>query len=314
MKKNALAVVLTLFIVLTSVIPSPAEDGDSMNVIYTKNDFMLDVMVAEELGFFKMVGLDFNPVFIRDRLTLSGLQRDEVDGAFSSSPAALKARENGLELVMVSGLGIRTFDYYVLADSPIQSIKDFEGKKIGNAPPPGGPAFGLTHDLEKMGIKAEIIEIRNKSQRASALLSRQVEAVYGTPYFKAQLGPEVRKVHTSTISKYLWNSCGWWFKASYIKEHPRAIRKFVDGQLLGRFYIRRHPEEAKKILAKQLNLDLSKFKEDIQLPYFEMPVAVYQYGLLKTAEILVKYGQLNEVPDVTKCVDPRFSVVIDQDY
>ena len=291
-----------------------AEAKDSMKVIYSKNDFMLDVMVAQEKGFFEMLDLDFEPIHMTGPMTLSGLQRDEVSGCFTSSPAALAANQSGMRLIMVSGLGLRSFDYYVLADSPIQSIHDFEGKRIGNSAPPGGPAFGLTYDMEKLGIKAEIIIIRNASQRASALLSGNVDAVYGTPYFKAQFGSQVRKVHTSTITKYLWNSCGWWFKPDYIEKHPLAIKKFVDGQLMGRFFIRNNPKEALDIMARQLNLDLTQFKEPVPIPYFDMPITVYQYGLQKTAEILVKYGHLKAVPDVTRLVDPRFSVVIDQDY
>ena len=292
------------------------EPVEKMRVVYTPYDFLLDGMIAVENGYFKTLGLDFVPVTIEggSAAIISTLQRGEIDGCFIASSSALVAVEKGIDLVQVAGVGDQTFDIYVLKDSPIQSLKDCEGRKIGNYPKPSGPWLALKYDLDRLKIKADVIDMKTEDVMVSALLSGQIDAAEGTSYMEAQCGGKIRKVHSCAASKYIYNSCGWWFKKQFVADHYGAVKRFVDGLLLGRLYITEHPDEAVKILAKSRKIRLEDLSVQIRLPRFDLPVTVYQFGLSKTNEIMREYGLIEKTLDVSKIVDPRFSLVVDQAY
>lgn len=291
-------------------------ESDAMRVVYTAYDFTLDFQVALEKNYFAQVGLDLTPVTIQGGTAniISTLHRGEVNGCFLASSGALVSVSKGIPLVQVAGVGIQTFDFYVRKDSPINSIKDFEGKKIGNFPKPSGPWLALQYDLDAQNIHPEVISMSSYSEILSAVLTDRLDAGTFTPYVLAGAPNSLKKVHSSTISKYLYNSCGWWFKPEFIEANPAVIEKFVKGLTKGREFIRDHKDEAIAILVKNLKLNPADFKADIALPHFDLPVTVYQYGLEKTSEIIMKYGLIEEKPDVATMVDSRFVHVVDQPY
>jgi ABC-type nitrate/sulfonate/bicarbonate transport system substrate-binding protein len=116
------------------------------------------------------------------------------------------------------------------------------------------------------------------------------------------------------MSKYIWNSCGWWFKPEFIKEYPEAIKRFVEGLAMARTFISENYDESINILAKARFIDLAKMKTPIKLPQFDNPPVIYKYGLEKTAEIMVDYGLLRTMPKIDDYVDGRFAKAIVTDY
>lgn len=290
-------------------------EREAMRVVYSAYDFTLDFLVALEEGYFAEAGLDLTPVSIEGGTStiISTLHRNEVDGCFLASSGAVVSVGKGIPLVQVAGIGIQTFDFYVLKDSPINSIKDLAGKKIANIPKPSGPWLALQHDLDEQNIKAQVIPMGSSSVMAS-LLTGQVDAGSLVPYNFASDPDALKKVHTSTISKYLYNSCGWWFKRDFIAANPGAIEKFVKGLTRGREFIRDHKKEAVAVLVKHMKLNPDDFQGNLALPSFDLPVTIYQYGLDRTADIVVKYGLIDKKPDVAAMVDGRFARVVDQPY
>lgn len=311
---------LTLLLTICSAPVLYAEDASAemphMKLVYSPYDFTLDVLVAIEKGFFKQAGLDLEPVSLEGgtAVIISTLHRGEVDGCFISSSGALTAIDKGIPLVMVSGIGNRTFDFYTLKDSPVNTLADFEGRKVGNAPRPGGPWLALIYDLETNGINATSMDVKFESDRLSGLLSGQLEIINGSSYIQAFYGDSVKKVWVCTASKYIWNSCGWWFKPEYLEENPEAVKRFVEGITLARTWMSEHYDETVAMLAKSRHLDLKKLQMPLPLPTFDIPPVVYKYGLRKTAEIMLKYDLIKNQPDIDASVDGRFAKVIDTDY
>jgi ABC-type nitrate/sulfonate/bicarbonate transport system substrate-binding protein len=196
----------------------------------------------------------------------------------------------------------------------VKSIKDFQGRKIANSPKPSGPWLALKFDLDQMGINAELVEMRSGGDRISALLTGQVDAALLSPQFQALYGKKLRLVHTSSISKYLWNSCGWWMKRDYLNAHPEAARRFVQGLAKARHLINSNPDEAVDIFSKYGHIRNTKFVEPFKLASFDEPPAVYQYGLQKVIDIMHQYGMLDKPIKAQDYVDGRFARLIDQDY
>lgn len=308
----------SLVFILVCLLPGAAvsAERDSMRVVYTAFDFTLDFLVALEKNYFAEAGLDLTPVSIEGGTStiISTLHKGEVNGCFLASSGAVISVGKGIPLVQVAGIGIQTFDFYVPKDSPIESIKDFAGRKIGNIPKPSGPWLALQYDLDEQNIQAEVIPMANYSTILASVLTGQVEVGSFVPYNFASVPDALKKVHTSTISKYLYNSCGWWFKRDFIDANPAAIEKFVKGLTRGREFIRDHKKEAVAILVKNLKLNPADFQEDLALPSFDLPVTIYQYGLDKTADIIMKYGLIDRKPEAAAMVDGRFAKVVDQPY
>ena len=313
MKKLLCCMALTL----TCLLPQTALSArDSMRVVYTTYDFTLDFQVALEKGFFKDVGLDLTPVTIQGGSAniISTLHSGDVQGCFLSSSSALVSAGKGIPLVQVAGIGVQNFDFFALKDSPIDSLADLKGKKIATFPKPSGPWLALRHDLDDQHVDAEVISMTSYGTMLSSVLTGQLAAATFNPYVLASNPDALKKVHTSTISKYLYNSCGWWFKRDYIDANAPAVEKFVKGLTKGREFIRDHKDEAVAILCRNVKLNPADFKVELQLPRFDLPVTIYQYGLQRTNEIIKKYGLIDKELNAADLVEPRFAKVVDQPY
>ncbi len=286
-----------------------AAGAEKVKIIYTSYlDFLMDLPIAIEKGYFKTLGLDVETVDIASGPTRNSLlAQDEMNGAFLPSETALTLVDKGLTMVMVSGIGNRTFDFAVLAKSPVKSLKDFEGKTIAIVPKPSNPRLALEYDLDQNHIKANLITTTTDADRLSMLLSGRVDIIFSSPPTEARLGDELRVVHTATTSKYLWNSCGWWFKPDFISKHPEAVRKFVQGLAKARQVIIEDPAEAIRVYSKYNKLKDDSYKKPFVLPQFDNPPVIYAYGLERTYKIMKEYQMLKKEIDTSTLIDGRFA-------
>jgi len=288
-----------------------------MKVIYANSfDFIMDLPIAIEKGYFKELGLDFEGVALEDNATRNSLlPKEDVHGAFLSSSLALFLIDKGLDLVLVCGIGNRTFDFAVLKDCPIKSIQDFNGKTIANVGKPQNPWLALDLDLAEFGVKpGKVVFTMDYNERISMLLAGHVDVILTSPAVAAKLGDDVRVVHSCTTSKYLWNSCGWFFKRDYLRKHPEAVKKFVDALAKARSIITDNQDEAIKTYSKYNKIDQSSFKTPFKLAQFDNPPVVYAYGLDRTYEAFRKYNLLKNEIDNKKIVDDRFAKTIWTSY
>ena len=288
---------------------SRAAEREKVKIIYASFlDFLMDLPIAIEKGYFDKLGLDVEAVDIPNSPTRNSLvPQQDINGAFLPSETALTMVDKGLDLVMVSGIGNRTFDYAVLAKSPIKSIKDFAGKTIASVPAPSNPRIALEYDLAGQGIKANIISVATDADRLSMLISEKVDVIFSSPPIEARLGDDIRVVYTASSSKYLWNSCGWWFKPDFIKAHPEAVRRFVQGLAMARTLIAKNPDEAITVYSKYNKINDASYKKPFVLPKFDNPPVIYTYGLEKTYRMIKDHRELKREIDTSKLVDGRFA-------
>jgi NitT/TauT family transport system substrate-binding protein len=301
---------------LGTPVPCRAEDNEKMKVIHSWTfDFLMDFSIAYDKGYFKEFGLDVEPVNAESTVTRSALvPNSDIDGAFLSSSNALQIIDKGVPLVQVVGIGNRSFDFAVLKDSPVKTLKDLDGKKIANTPKPSNPWIALEKDLRSGNIKVEHLMAGQDTDRISMLMTGQVDAIMIMPAAQARLGDDIRVIHSCSTGKYLWNSCGWWFKPEYVKAHPEAIKKFVQALAKARKLIHEHPDEAVSIYAKHNRLNDKAFKKPFDLAQFDDPPAIYTYGLLQTYNILKEFNVIKGDIDVNKIVDDRFAKSLKDPY
>ncbi len=312
------AISLAVLAIIPTGTANARQQMDKMRVVMTNFSITLDAMIAQEKGYFKMLGLELTPVTVKGGTAtiIPLIHSGDVDGCFLASSGAFAAYTKGVKLVQVAGNGNLSFNFYARKDSPINSLKDFAGKTIANKPRPSGPWLALRYDLDKYHIKARVINVKTDALAMSALLTGKVDIAAGEPFLLAMYPNRIKLVHTSTISKYLFNSCGWWFKADYAAKHPDAIKKFVDGLLLGRVFIRQHRDKAIGILARDTHMRLSDFKDMsvFTLPVFDIPPTIYKYGLQKMYGIFKQYHLIKGNVDIDDLIYAKDAIIIDKDY
>ena len=309
----ALAALLTL---LAFPGPAPAANGREMTVIYASYlDFLMDLPIALELGYFKEEGLDLEALDIQSSPTRNSmLPTNRVDGSFLPSETALTMADKGFYMVMVCGIGNRSFDFAVLADSPIKSIKDFQGKTIANVPKPSNPVLALNIDMAAAGVTANVITTKTAADRLAMLVSKQVDVIMSNPATEARLGDDIRIAHSCSTSKYLWNSCGWCFKPEYLEKNPESVRKFVKGLSRARELIVNDRAKAIAVYSKYNKLQDDSYKKPFALCRFDNPPVIYIYGLEKTYEMKRAEGELKNEIDLSRLVDDRFAKALSDPY
>ncbi|WP_300455093.1 ABC transporter substrate-binding protein [Desulfobacula sp.] len=318
-EKKSSRTVLIVFLIVSFILTAGnglAQSNDKMKITYASFlDFLMDLPIAIEMGYFNDLGLELEALDIASSPTRNGLlPKQDINGAFLPSQTALFYAEKGIHMVMVCGIGNRTFDFAVRSDSPIQNISDFEGKTIASVHNPSNPRLALDYDMDQAGVKANVIATKSAADRLSMLMSGKVDVIMSAPSTEARLGDGIRIVHSCSTSKYLWNSCGWWFKPDYIKAHPEAIEKFVKGLSMAREMIINDPKKAIKVFSKYNKLNDAGFKKPFELPQFDNPPAVYAYGLNKTYVMMKDYKILKTNLDIDHMVNSRFAKVLSQDY
>jgi len=172
--------ILSIILFLTL---SPAYAADKMTVLL---DWFINpdhgpIIVAEEKGYFKEVGLDVEIIPPADpsappRLVAAG----KGDIAVSYQPQLHLQIHEGLPLKRVGTLVATPLNcLLVLHDGPIKTPADLKGKKIGFSVA-GVEEAVLNAVLGKYGVSTDEIELVNVNFSLSpSLMSGQVDAVIG---------------------------------------------------------------------------------------------------------------------------------------
>ncbi|MBC5810628.1 MAG: ABC transporter substrate-binding protein, partial [Candidatus Eremiobacteraeota bacterium] len=154
---------------LAAVVPARGASPAALDITvthYPAQDYALPVVIAQQLGYFahenivvnSIVGSEGGGTTVRN-IAQGGLKLGQV-----ATPAAIKAILAGEDLRIVGG-GVQsagTISWSVKKDSPIKSIRDFVGKKVGFTNP--GSA---SEALIKMSLTANKIDIASVNLRAA---------------------------------------------------------------------------------------------------------------------------------------------------
>jgi NitT/TauT family transport system substrate-binding protein len=163
----------------------------------------------------------------------------------------------GLPLVAIGDLAYKdTMGVGVLADSPIKTPKDLEGKTVGWTPTSGEvPFFPLF--AQRAGIDQKTIKFVNMDidVRYRALMERQIDAM--TDFAVSAIPPLVSQGHPIRFLLYRNYGVRMYGSAlaatqTVIKEKPELVQAFVDGAMEGVKYCFLNPEESVEIFLKEV--------------------------------------------------------------
>ncbi len=207
------------------------------------------VYIAIKEGYFKQLGLDVNLVkFTSGPAQFAALAGGQIDLAWGGMGAFLIAKANGQDLNFISIF----MDYNPLealvvpASSPVKSIKDLAGKKVGLVT--GSDAnYGMVKAMEANGMVKGSVDLLGMAppQQIAALQSGDVDAVYLwepflTPLYEKGARPLLKLSDLNPGSAYL----GWAGKRAWLDANSDVIIKLLKGWDMGLKKMHEDPELA----------------------------------------------------------------------
>ena len=224
----------------------------------------LPFYVAVEKGYFKEAGVEVEPLKFAGaqqvmEAMLSGRADGSANGTGSANLAIGEIASPGLFKIIVSNpSNVKNVldEFLVAAASPIKSIAELKGKKVGSGPGIQNVTLCKTV-LEKNGVTdATVIELPI-GQHVAAIAAGQIDAVYtleptGTV---GRMAGITRILEAGVIAKYiLGDPMAPWFGGSasvtteFIKAQPDVARKYIAAYTRGVEFVRKQPSEARQYL------------------------------------------------------------------
>lgn len=317
MKRRVVLVFLTGFLALMVLPVGGFAQLKTVKVALTSKVVLdnLSYFVGLQMGFFKEVGIDLEPSYFRGGgEVVRGITTRATDIAGSISPAGVMiAISKGEPIKIVSaGCAPLVGIYWVVkAESPLKSVKDLKGKKVGFSSP-----GSVTHTTIQAILKAEglekdtqIVRVGSPGDSWSAVKNGVVDAGW---HVSPAVFPLVAKkeariiINASDYIKHYQQSVVAAME-DVIKKDPEMIRNFLKARAKAVKFIYENPEKTASIWAEELKLPA----EATRLAYKDIPRGFFETGAPKTENLKGSMEEamgagLKEPLDLNKIVDLRF--------
>jgi NitT/TauT family transport system substrate-binding protein len=280
--------------------------------------------VAEKLDTFKKYGIEVKLVKFQDTALIGpAIESGAVDGAAITYDQVIGNVAKGLKQSVVLTLDYSNGADAIVADSSIQSIKDFKGKKVAFNPLTPSD-FLLSYALQENNLTQKDIQVANVTPEAvpSALISGAVPI--GVTYepnisqvIKAKSKRNFKVIFSSKDAPGLITDV-LVFKKDYISKNPKEVKSFIQAYLSGLDYMKRNPKEANAIIGKWMGISEKEVQDQltgvfnpslkemtINFTKSEKIESFYRSGPL-IGDILLKKKQITNIPKTEDTIDPRF--------
>jgi ABC-type nitrate/sulfonate/bicarbonate transport system substrate-binding protein len=273
------------------------------------NFTFLPARIGADRGVFKAEGLD---VEVTDFGGGAKLQQAMVAGAIDMTVSAgtdLGFAVKGSPDIAVAAMGSRPVLGIVVAyDSPLKTIGDLKGKKIGVT-----TVGSLTEWLMKRLIAQQgwpkdavaLVPVGSDLQSQAALLTTgQIDGVVAPPAFGVQL--ELAKKARILLSGFTIGK-DFLGEAVYasnqlVQSNPDAIRRFLKGWFQNIAWMRTHKAETIELVRKYTHYtaDVESKEYDLVMPIFSPDGKFHPAAIQTLAESFVEMGTFDHPPDLAK--------------
>jgi NitT/TauT family transport system substrate-binding protein len=278
--------------------------------------------VAMAKGYFKEEGLNITGLIssagggtsLRNMLAGGGVPYGEVNPGVVVSAILAGA---DLRIVSDNVLTVAEFVWAVKLDSPIKSIKDFKGKKIGYTNP-RSTSQALARMLLQAGgyteADAELVKTGGFGEGIAALDSGQIDVAPITEPLWSKVKTKYRAVVVANdVLPPLDNVVGV-ATVEMMEKRGDFIRAVIRARRKAVIFMKEHPDEAAAIVAKEYNLDLDVAKSAVRnlvtaktqgVPYWGEG-EIHLDGLKRMIEAQRSVGAITGEVDYSKIIDTRF--------
>ena len=299
---TVVAVVLIVGIYFALIRPSEVET--TVRIGYLNIVASLPLFVAEEKGFLKDEGVKYDlTVIATSNQLVDAVVADNLDCYIESSAVPVLAVElqspGKLKVFSVSEITPEApFDaLLVKEDSPIMTLSDLAGKKIGVFP--GSTATNLLKKyLADQGLDVSSIAFvpMPPPNHLAGLLGGSVDAIHAyepTTAIALSKGG-VRKIFGSVYAEMLSpNPQGVAVVGtSFVVDHPETARRVIRALERAMLFMKQNDAETRQILIRRMNLSEDAAKRVVflyMLPHDQIPADTFQ----QYADMLTELGELS---------------------
>ena len=288
--------------------PVQADQLAPVRLGISKLGAMTDVWIADKDGIFKKHGLDLTIVDIPlTSQSIQVLMSKSVDISLQIPGAAFQAKEQGFDITLVgqnetAGTVPPVSNALIVpTNSPVKTIKDLAGKRLGTPSPHGQSYAALKELFQRAGVSIDGVQfvMAPFPTHADLLRSGQVDAVvaldpYTTQILKSGWGRVVSWFMIETIPDQPVGS--WWALRSWVEQHPREVKAFQDSISEAQAYLNADPARAKTLVAQYTGLDPELVKGMSITWKSSINPAIWQ----AVADMMTRQGELQKKHDVSE--------------
>jgi NitT/TauT family transport system substrate-binding protein len=216
---------------LLALATSPAHGADRISISqYGTVLTSLPWAVALDQGFLKKEGLDVDG-FIGSNgggTTIRNMVASSIPFAEVATPAAIAGVKEGLHLKIIYGAvnNIANTCWNVRADSPINSLADLKGKKVGYDSPQGSTEMIIRMILQNAKLDKDVQLVLTGGSSAG-ITALEAGAIDAAPRPNLLPPPKLRVLFEATqyIPNLVW-TVGVTTE-DFAKSHPEVLRKLI---------------------------------------------------------------------------------------
>jgi NitT/TauT family transport system substrate-binding protein len=267
------------------------------------------VYIAKEQGIFARHGLDVDivPGGAPDAM-IPLLLNGQIQYGLSSGLATVTAISKGLPVrIALSNLNAgapATAALIVPRDSPVQTLADLKGKKIGLSSLHNQPHLGVLISARAAGIDTDslsFVEIPTAAM-VPAAQKGTVDAIYALdPYKSVALSSGFRLIEES-VSKFMDGATAVTFAASkqYLDDNPATAKAFVAAMIEAYDLANRNPAMVRDVDARYTKLP-AEFINTRAIPKFS--AVVDPVALKKMTDAMLANGWIKRAPAAPELID-----------
>lgn len=269
MKKFKIGIVSCLILALFSVVLVGCSKSEetSKESVNKNDDYVIQIPyssglcnaplhMAVEKGLFDKAGIKYE-INKTDSNASDLLASGKADAYSEMMPAMVQQIANGLDANITMGIHTGCLKLITTNDSPINSIKDLKGKKIGVPGLASSQAVIAQRALlaADIGASPENMEVEfvvyNHSELSMALKNGQVDVIgMSDPAASLAVADNKGKIILDTATDEEYKDeycCGLVMRPGFVKDHPELAKKYVEIIKEAGEYVQNNPEEAAKI-------------------------------------------------------------------
>jgi NitT/TauT family transport system substrate-binding protein len=238
-----------------SLAQEPRRLVSAIQAISTVDFGYLPTFLARSKGFFVQEGLDLKPLVVSVRVSVPALMSREVHfaAAGSSMPAALKGAP--LKAIYYS---YNTSTFQLLVRPEIGGPQNLKGKAIAVSSPGSSNDQAARLMLKKFGLEVgrDVILLPAGDSQAR-LLAMESNLAAGSPVnpdVAAQLALRGYRILMNSAEVYPVPFSGMAVHGDLIRENPDLIKRWLRAHIRAILYIRKNPDDAAQVAAKELRL------------------------------------------------------------
>lgn len=278
--------------------------------------------VALAKGFFKQAGADVSGILSSQGggTTIRNLQGGGLDYGEVDLAGTIAAIQQGADLHIISEnvLTVGEFVWAVKPASPVKSVKDFRGKRIGYTSPRSTSQALNVLLLRQAGMAptdARLIKAGGFGEQVVELNLGALDVVtLADPVWSKNAASMRAVARASDVLPPLANVVGV-ATGKAIAQHGDFLRAVLKARRMAVEYIYAHPDESAAIVAKAYNLDPAVAKQAVRnltqpgkpgaLPYWGLG-RFDMAGMNRMLEAQKAVGALKGNVDWNKVIDRRF--------